>query len=85
LLNMKTFWNTSDKKRGVMMRKRRLQYIFYTTLLILGASVMTYLLVYDDFVPKVPVRAKEVWHPSQDCSCFLLSSLTNQGDKKVSI
>lgn len=67
------------------MRKRRLHYIFYTTLLILGASLMTYLLLYDDFVPKVPVRAKEVWQHSQDCSCFLLLNLANMGDKKVTL
>ena len=43
------------------MRQRRLRYILYTLVFILGVSVMTYLLLWDDFPHKVPLRAREVF------------------------
>ncbi len=59
------------------MRQRRFRYIFYTALFILGATLMTYLFLYDDFFPKVPIRAKEVWLHTQDIFSFSVVTLSH--------
>ncbi len=57
------------------MRQRRLRYLLYTFIFILGASVMTYFLLSDELPHKVPLRAKEVFNYSLKSQLFCHRSL----------
>lgn len=61
------------------MRQRRLRYLVYAFIFVLGVSVMTYFLLCDELPHKVPLRAKEVINYLLDRHIYLTELCSHGG------